>query len=92
MDAELEQLRSLARVIVTAETTLDAAYAALRASASALLTSASGSLADISEASGLSEDELLDLLTSGAHNKALEQMFPEELPDHKGPGPRGAVG
>jgi hypothetical protein len=92
MDAEFEQLRSLARVIVTAETTLDAAYAALRASASALLASGSWSLADISEASGLSEGELLDLLTSGVNNRSLEQMFPDESPDHKGPGPRGTVG
>lgn len=92
MDAEFEQLRSLAHVIVTAETALDAAYAALRASASALLASGSWSLADVSEASGLSEGELLDLLTLGASNRALEQMFPEESPDHEGPGPRGAVG
>jgi hypothetical protein len=92
MDAELEQLRSLARVIMTAETTLDAAYAALRASASALLASGSWSLADVSEASGLSEDELLDLLTAGANTRDLEQMFLEESPDHEGPGPRGTVG
>ncbi|WP_461186586.1 hypothetical protein [Arthrobacter sp. Z4-13] len=92
MDAELEELRSLARVIVTAETTLDAAYAALRASASALLASGSWSLADISEASGLSEGELLDLLTVEANTRALEQMFPDQSPDHEGPGPRGAVG
>lgn len=92
MDAELKQLRSLAHVIVTAESALDAAYAALRASASALLASGSWSLADVSEASGLSEGELLDLLTLGANNRALDQMFSEESPDHEGPGPRGAVG
>lgn len=74
MEAELEQLRSLARVIVAA---LDAAYAALRTSASALLASGSGSLSEVGEASGLPEGELLDMLTSDGNN-VLEQMFPEE--------------
>lgn len=77
MEAELEQLRSLARVIVVAEAALDAAYAALRTSASALLASGSGSLSEVGEASGLPEGELLDMLTSDGNN-VLEQMFPEE--------------
>jgi hypothetical protein len=92
MDAELGQLRSLAHVIRTAEAALDAAYAALLASASALLASGSWSLTEVSEASGLSDGELLDLLTLGANNKALEQMFPEESPTHEGPGSHGTVG
>jgi hypothetical protein len=92
MDAELDQLRSLARVIAAAEAALDAAYAALRTAASALLASGSWSLAVISQASGLSEGELLDLLTVEANHQALEQMFPEESPDREGPGPRGAIG
>lgn len=92
MNAELDQLRSLARMIATAEAALDTAYAALRASASALLLSGSWSLADVSEASGLSESELLDLLTVEANHGVLEQMFPEEPPRREGPGPRGAVG
>lgn len=77
MEAELEQLRSLARVIVAAEAALDAAYAALGTSASALLASGSWSLSEVSEASGLPEGELLDMLTSDGNN-VLEQILSEE--------------
>lgn len=91
MKAELEQLQSLAHMIHTAEAALDAAYGALRASALALLASGSWSLTEISQASGLSESELLDLLTVEATNRALEQMLPGESPDQNGPGPRGAL-
>lgn len=86
MDAELEQLLSLARVIGAAEAALDAAYAALQTSASALLASGSWSLSEVSEASGLNEGELLDMLTLDGNNNFLEQMLPEELPNQKGPG------
>lgn len=75
MSAELEQLRALATVIGTAEAALDAAYGVLRESASALLGGGSWSLAEISEASGLCEDELLDLLTLAASDMAFERMF-----------------
>ncbi|MEW1812566.1 hypothetical protein AB0284_17905 [Pseudarthrobacter phenanthrenivorans] len=92
MKAEFEHLRSLARVIDTAEATLDAAYTALRASAFALLTSGTWTLSEISEASGLSEGELLDLLTVDANTKALEQMLAGQGPDQEGPGPHGALG
>lgn len=92
MKAEFEHLRSLARVIETAEATLDAAYTTLRASAFALLTSGTWSLGEVSEASGLSEGELLDLLTIDANTKALERMLAGQPPDRKGPGPDGAFG
>ncbi|UKA69076.1 hypothetical protein LFT44_21380 (plasmid) [Arthrobacter sp. FW306-05-C] len=84
MSAELDLLRSLATVIGTAEATLDAAYAALRGSASALLASGTSSLAEVSEASGLCEAELLDLLVLTADEMAFEHMFRE--------GPRGLDG
>ena len=90
MQAEFEQLRSLARVIETAEATLDAAYAALRASAFALLSSGTWPLSEVSEASGLPEGELLDLLTMEAHTRALEQMLAERSVE--GPGSHGALG
>ena len=92
MKAEFEHLRSLARVIETAEATLDAAYTALRASAFALLASGTRSLSEVSEASGLTESELLDLLTIDANTKALEQMLAGQPPERKGPGPDGAFG
>ena len=79
MNTELEQLRVLATVIATAEATLDSAYAALRESACALLGCGTSSLAEISEASGLCEGELLDLLTLAASDVAFERMF------HQGP-------
>ncbi|MCT9625975.1 hypothetical protein HWD94_12700 [Pseudarthrobacter equi] len=84
MNAELDQLRSLARVIEAAEATLDAAYGALRGSASALLAGGSSSLAEVSEASGLCEGELLDLLTLGVEDIAFERTFSQEPPgpDH----------
>ena len=84
MSAELDQLRALATVIGTAEATLDAAYAAVRGSASALLASGASSLAEVSEASGLCEGELLDRLTLAADNSAFEHLFHE--------GPRGPGG
>jgi alkylhydroperoxidase family enzyme len=87
MSAELDQLRALATVIGTAEATLDAAYAALRGSASALLATGTSSLAEVREASGLSEAELLDLLTVAADDMAFEHMFHEGPP---GPGGRAA--
>ena len=87
MSAELDQLRALATVIGTAEATLDAAYAALRGSASALLASGASSLAEVSEASGLCEGELLDLLTLAADDSAFEHMFHEGPPGPDRPAP-----
>jgi hypothetical protein len=85
MSAELDQLRALATVIGTAEATLDAAYAALRGSASALLASGASSLAEVREASGLGEAELLDLLTLTVDDMAFEHMFHEGPPGLDGP-------
>jgi hypothetical protein len=87
MSAELDQLRALATVSGAAEATLDAAYAALRGSASALLASGASSLAEVSEASGLCEGELLDLLTLAADDLAFEHLFHEGPPGLGGPAP-----
>jgi hypothetical protein len=85
MSAELDQLRVLATVIRAAEATLDAVYAALRGSASALLASGASSLAEVSEASGLCEGELLDLLTLAADDRDFEHLFHEGSAGPDGP-------
>jgi hypothetical protein len=63
MNPELQILRVLAAVIATAETALDTAYAKLRESAAALLRNGDATLAEVSEATGLDQGELLDLLS-----------------------------
>ena len=63
MNPELQRLRALAAVISTAQTTLDVAHRTLRESAAALLRTGQASLAEVSEATGLDQGELLDLLS-----------------------------
>jgi predicted HTH domain antitoxin len=60
---ELARLRALAAVITTAEATLDVAYRSLHESATALLQSGEATLAEVSEASGREQGELLELLS-----------------------------
>ena len=76
METELDVLKTLAAVIGTAEATLDAAYAALRASASALLVSGAASRSEVSEASGLCDGELLDLLAASTTAWSLNGQGP----------------
>lgn len=59
---ELDRLRALAAVIRTAETALDTARRSLQESAAALLRTGEATLAEVSEASGLDQGELLELL------------------------------
>jgi hypothetical protein len=63
MNSELERLRALAAVIVTAETALDTAYRTLQESAAALLRTGDATLAEVSNASGLNQGELLAILS-----------------------------
>ena len=63
MNPELQRLRALAAVMATAQTTLDVAHRTLRESAAALLRTGQASLAEVSEATGLDQGELLDLLS-----------------------------
>ncbi|WP_395400788.1 hypothetical protein ACHMXB_18555 [Arthrobacter sp. UC242_113] len=63
MNPELQRIRALAAVIATAETALDAAYVTLRECAAALLRNGEATLAEVSEATGLNQGELLDLLS-----------------------------
>ena len=63
MNPELQRVKALAAVIATAETTLDTAYTTLRECAAALLRNGEVSLAEVSEASGLNQGELLELLS-----------------------------
>lgn len=60
---ELARLRALAAVIRRAETTLDVAYRSLQESATALLQTGEATLAEVSEASGLDQGDLLELLS-----------------------------
>jgi hypothetical protein len=66
MTPELARLRALAAVIATAEAALDAAYRSLYESSLALLRTGEATLAEVSEASGLDQGELLELLSSSA--------------------------
>jgi uncharacterized protein YidB (DUF937 family) len=63
MNPELQRVRALAAVIATAEAALDTAYATLRESTAALLRNGQATLAEVSEASGLNQGELLELLS-----------------------------
>jgi hypothetical protein len=63
MNAELERLRALAAVITTAEAALDTAYRTLQESAAALLRTGDATLAEVSEATGLNQGELLAMLS-----------------------------
>lgn len=63
MNPELQRLRALAAVITTAEVALDTAYRTLRESAAALLRNRDATLAEVSEATGLDQSELLDMLS-----------------------------
>lgn len=63
MNSELERLRALAAVIGTAEAALDTAYRTLRESAAALLRTGDATLAEVSEAAGLDQGDLLELLS-----------------------------
>lgn len=73
---ELTRLRALAAVIRTAEATLDAAHRSLQESATAFLRTGQAPLAEVSEASGLDQGELLDMLSRGT---------PEREPSSKQP-------
>ncbi|WP_143264853.1 hypothetical protein [Arthrobacter sp. 49Tsu3.1M3] len=66
MNPELEHLRALAEAIRRAETAVDAAYVSLCDSATSLLRSGEATLCEVSEASGLNQGELLDLLSKRA--------------------------
>jgi len=63
MNPELQRLRALAAVMATAQTTLDVAHRTLRESSAALLRTGEATLAEVSDASGLDQGELLDLLS-----------------------------
>jgi hypothetical protein len=63
MNPELERIRALAAVIATAESTLDTAYATLRECTAAVLRNGDATLAEVSEATGLNQGELLELLS-----------------------------
>jgi hypothetical protein len=80
MNPELQRLRALAAVIATAETTLNVAYRTLRESAGALLRTGDATLAEVSEATGLGQGELLDL---------LNRKIPGREPSWKQPGIAG---
>ncbi|WP_314195239.1 hypothetical protein [uncultured Arthrobacter sp.] len=80
MDSELQRLRALAAVMATAEATLDVAYRTLRESATALLRTGDATLAEVSEATGLDQGELLDLLS---------RNIPGREPSWKKPGIAG---
>lgn len=71
MNPELQRLRALAAVIATAETTLNVAYRTLRESAAALLRAGDATLAEVSEATGLDQGELLDLLSRNIPGREL---------------------
>lgn len=62
MDPELDRLRSLAIMIMSAEAALDTAYLTLRENAAALLLSGEATLAQISDAAGMDQSEVLELL------------------------------
>jgi hypothetical protein len=61
MTVELERLSSLATAIEAAERELAAAHRILRQTAAALLRCGEATLAEVSEAAGLGQGELLDL-------------------------------
>ena len=71
MKPELARLRALAAVIVTAEAALDDAYRSLYDSSIALLRTGEATLAEVSEASGLNQGELLELLSRTTRNREL---------------------
>jgi hypothetical protein len=63
MNPELQRLRALAAMMANAETTLDVARRTLRECSAALLRTGEATLAEVSEATGLDQGELLDLLS-----------------------------
>ncbi|MDQ0620622.1 hypothetical protein [Arthrobacter globiformis] len=63
MNPELQRLRALAAVMAATQTALDVAHRTLRESSAALLRTGDATLAEVSEASGLDQGELLDLLS-----------------------------
>ncbi|MFC9351888.1 hypothetical protein [Arthrobacter sp. NPDC057013] len=63
MNPEMERIRALAAVITTAECALDTAYATLRQCAAAVLRNGDATLAEVSEATGMNQGELLELLS-----------------------------
>lgn len=69
MKPELARLRALAAVIMTAEAALDDAYRSLYDSSIALLRTGEATLAEVSEASGLNQGELLELLSRNTPNR-----------------------
>lgn len=69
MKPELARLRALAAVIMTAEAALDTAYRSLYDSSVALLRTGEATLAEVSEASGLNQGELLELLSHNTPNR-----------------------
>lgn len=63
MNPELQRLRALAAVMANAQATLDVAHRTLRESAAALLRTGQAILAEVGDATGLDQGELLDLLS-----------------------------
>jgi uncharacterized protein YidB (DUF937 family) len=80
MHPELQRLRALAAVIATAEAALNVASRTLRESSTALLRAGDATLAEVSEATGLDQGELLDLLS---------RSVPGREPSWKQPGIAG---
>jgi DsbC/DsbD-like thiol-disulfide interchange protein len=62
VNPELLRLRALAALIATAQTTLEVAQQTLRRSSAALLRTGEATVAELSEATGLGQGELLGLL------------------------------
>ncbi|MDQ0819222.1 hypothetical protein QFZ79_001517 [Arthrobacter sp. V4I6] len=71
MNSELERLRALAAVIATAEAALDMAYRTLQESAAGLLRIRDATLAEVSEATGLNQGDLLEMLSQNFPGREL---------------------
>lgn len=66
MNPELERVRTLAGMLRAAEGALDDEWRSLRETVTALLRTGEASLAEVSEASGLDQGELLEMLSRSA--------------------------
>jgi hypothetical protein len=73
MHPELQRLRALAAVMATAEATLNMACRTLRESAAALLRGGDAALAEVGEATGLNQGEVLDLFSR--HSPGRERSW-----------------
>jgi len=72
MNPELDRLRSLAMMIMSAESVLDTAYLTLQENAAALLRSGEVTLTQICDASGMDQSQVLELLEDPA---PVQQRF-----------------